>query len=140
MRLTRNEGKEFKHLVNRYKAVLKRFKFEELAKEQLDALILLPSLKSPADEILRARIMQKLSQDVDQMRFDNIISHCADFLNTKADCRVFSNDNVYLNALQKPLQKRRQIRKNPPSQQRNPSKPTAQNYPPSPSFRSGDLH
>jgi len=41
LRLTRDEGKEFVHLVNRCKAALKRFKFEELTKEQFDALILL---------------------------------------------------------------------------------------------------
>jgi hypothetical protein len=44
MSLTLNEGEEFKHRVNRCKAVLKKFKFEELAKEQLDALILLSAL------------------------------------------------------------------------------------------------
>jgi hypothetical protein len=54
MRLTRDEGEEFMHLVNRCKSTLKRFKFEELTKEQFDALILLSALKSPADEPLRA--------------------------------------------------------------------------------------
>ena len=54
MHLTRDEGEEFMHLVNRCKAALKRFKFEEPTKEQFDALILLSALKSPADEPLRA--------------------------------------------------------------------------------------
>jgi hypothetical protein len=97
-------------------------------------------LKSPADEPLRARILQKLNQDGDQVRFDDIITDCVDFLITKADCRFFTNDNVHLNALQKPPQERRQRRKHPPSQKRQPSKPTAQNDPPSPCFRCGDLH
>jgi hypothetical protein len=52
-RFTRDEGEEFMHLVNRCKAALKRFKFEELTKEQFDALILLSALKSPAGEPLR---------------------------------------------------------------------------------------
>jgi hypothetical protein len=33
---------------------LKKFKFEELIREQFDALILLTALKSPTDEPLRA--------------------------------------------------------------------------------------
>jgi transposase InsO family protein len=140
MRLTRDEGEEFMHLVNRCKAALKRFKFEELTKEQFDALILLSALKSSTDEPLRARILQKLNQDGGQVRFDDIITDCVDFLTTKADCRVFANENVQLNALQKPLQERRQRRNHPPSQQRQPSKPTAQNVPPSPCFRCGELH
>ena len=57
MRLTRDEREEFMHLVNWCKAALKRFKFEELTKEQFDALILPSALKSPADEPLRARIL-----------------------------------------------------------------------------------
>jgi hypothetical protein len=127
-------------LVNRCKAALKKFKFEELTKEQFDALILLSALKSPADEPLRARILQKLDQDGYQVRFDDIITDCVDFLATKADCRVFANENLHLNAVQKPLQERRQRRKHPPSQKRQPSKPTAQNDPSSPSFLCGDLH
>jgi hypothetical protein len=54
MRLTQDEGEEFMHLVNRCKSALKRFKFEELTKEQFDALILLSTLKSSTDEHLRA--------------------------------------------------------------------------------------
>ena len=73
MRLTQDEREEFMHLVNRCKAALKRFKFEELTKEQFDALILLSALKSPADKPLCARILQKLNQDVHQVRFDDII-------------------------------------------------------------------
>jgi len=57
MRLTRGEGEEFVHLVNRCKAVLKKFKFEELTKEQFDEFILFCALKSPADETLCARIL-----------------------------------------------------------------------------------
>jgi hypothetical protein len=69
------------HLVNRCKAALKRFKFEELTKEQFDALIILSAWKSSADEPLRAQILQKLNQDGDQMRFD-IITDCVKFLTT----------------------------------------------------------
>ena len=87
MGLTRNEGEEFMHLVNRCKAALKKFKFEELTKEQFDTLILLSALKLPTDETLRARILQKRNQDGDQVRLD--ITDCVDFLTTKADCRVF---------------------------------------------------
>jgi hypothetical protein len=64
---------------------MKKLKFEELTKEQFDALILLSALKSPADEPLRARILQKLNQDGDQVCFDDIIADCVDFLTTKAD-------------------------------------------------------
>jgi len=140
MRLTRDEGEEFMHLVNRCKAALKMLKFEELTKEQFDALILLSTLKSPADEPLRARILHKLNQDGDQVRFDDIITDCVNFLTTKADCRVFAHKNVRLKAVQKPPQKRRQRRKHPPIEKRQPSKPTAQNHPPSQCFRCGDLH
>jgi hypothetical protein len=139
MRLTRDEGEEFVHLVNRCKAALKRFKFEKLTKEQFDALILPSALKSPTDEPLRTRILQRLNQDGDQVRFDDIITDCVDFLTTKADCRVFANENVRLNAVQKPPRESRQRRK-PPSQKRQPPKPTAQNVPPSPCFRCGDLY
>jgi hypothetical protein len=85
MRFTRDEGKEFMHLVNRGKAALKRFKFEELTKEQFDELILLSALKSPIDKPLHSRILQKLNQDGVQVRFDDIITDCVDFLTTKAD-------------------------------------------------------
>jgi hypothetical protein len=130
--LTREEGEEFLQLVNRCKAALKMFKFEEMTKEQFDALILLSALKSSADEPLRARILQKLNQDGDKVRFDDIITDCVDFLTTKADCRVFANENVRLNAVQKPPQKRRQRRNHLPFEKRQPSKPTAQKDPPSP--------
>jgi len=140
MRLTRDEGEEFMHVVNRCKAALKMFKFEELTKEQFDALILLSALKSPADEPLRARILQKLNQDGDRVRFDDIITDCVDFLTTKADCRVFANENFRLNAVQKLPQKRRQRRKHPPFEKHQPSKPTAQKDSTSPCFRCGDLH
>ena len=83
----------------------KKFKFKELTKEQFDTLILLSVLKSPADGPLHARILQKLKQDGDQVRFNDIITDCVDFLTTKADCRVFANENVRLNAVQKPPQK-----------------------------------
>ena len=140
MRLTRDEGEEFMHLVNRCKAALKRFKFEELTKEQFDTLILLSALKSPADEPLRARILQKLNQDGGQVRYDDIITDCVEFLTTKADCRVSANENVHLNAVLKPPHQRRQRYKHPPLHKRLPVKPTAQNDPPSPCFRCGDLH
>jgi hypothetical protein len=57
-------------------------------------------LKSPADEPLRARILQALNQDGDQVPFDDIITDCVDFLATKADCRIFSKENVHLNTEQ----------------------------------------
>jgi len=117
-----------------------KLKFEELTKEQFDALILLSALKSPADEPLRARILQKLNQYGGQVRFDDIITDCADFLTTKADVRVFANENVHLNAVQKTPHERRQRYKHPPSHKRHPLKLTAQNDPPSPCFRCGDLH
>ena len=63
-RLNRDEGEEFMHVVNRCKAALKTFKFEELTKEQFDALILLSALKWPADEPLRARILRSLTKMV----------------------------------------------------------------------------
>jgi len=140
MRFTRDEGEELMHLINGWKAALKRFKFEELTKEKFDVLILISTLKSLADEPRRARILQKLKQDRDQVRLDDIVTDGVDFLNTKADCRVFANENVHLNAVQKPPQERRQRRKHPPSQKSQASKPKAQNDPPSPCFHCGDLH
>jgi hypothetical protein len=65
MRVTRDEGEGFMHLVNRCKSALKKFKFEELTKEQFYKLILLSALKSPTDEPLRTRILQKLNQGGD---------------------------------------------------------------------------
>jgi hypothetical protein len=44
IRLTRDEGELFMHLVNRCKAALKRFNFEELTKEQFYAFSLLSAL------------------------------------------------------------------------------------------------
>ena len=85
MRLTRDKGEEFMHLVNRCKGTLKISKFEELTKEQFDALIQLSALKSPSDEPLRARILQKFNQHGDQVRFDHIITDCVNFHTTKAD-------------------------------------------------------
>jgi hypothetical protein len=65
---------------------------------------------------------------------------CVDFLTSKADCRVFANENVQLNAVQRPPQKRPQRRHHPSSQKRHPSKPKPQKNPPSLCFRCGDLH
>jgi hypothetical protein len=87
------------HLVNRCKAALKRFKFEKLTKEQFDEIILLSALNSPTDKPLHARILQKHNHDGDQVRFDNIITDCVDFLTTNANCQVFANENVHLNAV-----------------------------------------
>jgi hypothetical protein len=61
------------------------------------------------------------------VRFDDIFTDCVDFLTKKADCRVFAKENVQLNAVQKPPQKRRQRHKHSPSHKRQPSKPTSQN-------------
>jgi hypothetical protein len=116
LRLPRDEGEEFMHLVNRCKAALKWFKFTELTIEHFDALILPSALKSPADEPLRARILHELNQDGDQVRSDDIITERVDFLTIKADFRVFTNENVHMNAVQKPPQERGQRRKHPPSQ------------------------
>jgi len=96
------------HFVNRRKASLKKFRFEDPTNEQFNALILLAAIKSPTDEPLRARILQKLDQDGDQVRFDEIITDCESFLTTEEDCRVFAKENVLLNAVQKPPQERRQ--------------------------------
>lgn len=104
MQLTWDEGEEFMQLINRCKTALKRLKFEDLTKEQFDAFILLYALKSPADDPFHAGILQKLNQDGDQVRFDDIVTDFMDFLTTKADCQVFAQDNVRLNAVQKPLQ------------------------------------
>jgi hypothetical protein len=105
LRLTRLEGEEFIQLVNRCKAAIKRFQFESLTGEQFSALILLSALKAPIDEPLRARILQKLSTDADQVRFDDIVTECVNFLSTKADCQLFSQEQVQLNAMQKPPHK-----------------------------------
>jgi hypothetical protein len=72
------------HLVNRSNVALKRFK---------------------SDKPLHARILQKLNQDGDQVCFDDIITDCVEFLTTKAECQVFTNENICLNAVQKPPQK-----------------------------------
>jgi hypothetical protein len=96
------------------------FMSEVLRSEQFSALILLSALKAPSDEPLRARILQKLNQDGDQVRFDDVITDCVSFRTTKADSQVFANENVQLNAVQKPPQERRQHRKQPFSQQRKP--------------------
>jgi hypothetical protein len=86
------------HLVKRCKAAIKRFRFEVLTSEQFSALILLSVLKAPTDEPLLARILHKLNQDGDQVQFDDI-TDCVSFLTTKADCQVFANENVQLNAV-----------------------------------------
>jgi hypothetical protein len=65
------------------------FKFEELTKEQFDALILLSALISQAHEPLRTRILQRLDQDGEQVRLDDIITDSVYFLTSKADFRVF---------------------------------------------------
>jgi len=116
LRLTRLEREEFMQFVNRCKAALKRFWFEKLTTEQFNALILLSALKAPSDEPLRTWILQKLNQDGNQVRFDEIVIDCVSFLTTKADCQVFANENVQLNAVQKPPHERRQHCKLPPSQ------------------------
>ena len=126
--------------VNRCKAAFKRFRFEELTNKQFNALILISALKAPSDEPLRAWILQKLNQDGDQVRFDEIVTDCVSFLTTKADCQVFANENVQLNAVHKPPHERRQHRKQPTSHQRKPVNPKHSNVPPSPCFRCGDLH
>ena len=86
VRPTRDEGEDFMHLVNRCKAAPKKFKFEELTKGQFNAFILLSALKSPADDPLCARILQKLNQDGDHVHFDHIITVFVDFLTAKDDC------------------------------------------------------
>jgi hypothetical protein len=85
-------------------------------------------LKSPADEPLSARILQKFIQDGGgQVRFYTI-TDWMEFLATKADRRFFAND-VRLKAVHKLLQEHQQRRKHPQSQKCQPSKSTAQNNP-----------
>jgi len=138
LRLARNEGEEFMHFVNRCKASLKRFRFKDLTNEQFNALILLVALKSPTDKPLRARILQKLNQDGDQVQCNGIITDCVSFLTTKEDCWVFAKENVLLNMVQKPPQERRQHHTQQPSWQRKPVTPTPRNLPPFPCFRLKD--
>ena len=117
VRLARFDGEDFMHLVNRCKAAIKRFRFDVLISEQFSALILLSALKAPTDEPSRARLLCKLNQDGDQVRFDDVITDCVSFLTTKADCQVFTNENVLLNAVQRPPHERRQYCKLAPAQQ-----------------------
>ena len=49
LRLTRFNGEDFMHLVNRCKAAIKSFRFEVLTSEQFSALILLSAMKAPTD-------------------------------------------------------------------------------------------
>jgi hypothetical protein len=130
LHLTRLEGEEFVQIVNRCKAAFKRFRFEELTNEQFNALILLSVLKAPSDKPLRAWILQKLNQDGEQVRFDELVTDCVSFLTIKADCQVFANETVQLNAVQKPPHKRRQHRKQPPSHQSKPVNQKQSNVPP----------
>ena len=139
LRLTRLEGEEFIQLVNRCKAAIKRFQFESLTGEQFSALILLSALKAPMDEPLRARILQKLSTDADQVRFDDIVTECVNFLSTEADCQLFSQEQVQLNAMQKPPHKS-QHRQRPPVSQSRTEHPRNSNVPPSTCYRCGSLH
>jgi hypothetical protein len=55
------------------------------------AFILLSTVKSPTDEPLNNRNLQKLNHDGDQVSFDTI-TDCVYFLTTKADFRVFANE------------------------------------------------
>jgi hypothetical protein len=71
--------------INRSKAALKRFHYEQLTSEQFSSLILLSALKARQDEPLRARILQKLSTDPEQVRFDDIVTDSVNYLSTKAD-------------------------------------------------------
>lgn len=139
LRLTRHEGEEFIHLVNRCKAALKRFRFEDLTNEQFRTHILLSALKAPNDEPLRARILHKLTQDGDQVCFDDVVTDCVSFLTTRADCQVFAKENVQLNAVRKSPRGRRKHHIQP-SAQHKPVNPAQSNIPPSPCFRCGAMH
>jgi hypothetical protein len=89
-------------LPNRCKEALKRFRFEDLTKEQFVALFLLSVLQSRRHEPPLSRILLKLNQDGDQVCFDDVNTDCIDFLPRKADYQVFAKDNVYVNPMQNP--------------------------------------
>ena len=91
------------------------------------------------DEPLRARILQKLSTDADQVRFDDIVTECVNFLSTEADCQLFSQEQVQLNAMQKPPNKS-QHRQRPPASQSRTEHRRNSNVPPSTCYRCGSLH
>lgn len=88
LRLSRLEGEGFM-TINRCKPAIKRFQFEKLTSEQFSSLILISAFKAPSDEPLRARSLQKLTTDADQVRFDSV-TDCVIFQSTKADCQMFS--------------------------------------------------
>jgi hypothetical protein len=112
------------HLVNRCKAALKRFKFEGLTKERFDAISnwWTPTRSNPA----KAQPRWKSSAfGWHHYQLHGLPHH-------KGWLLSFTNENVQLNAVQKPPQEHQQCRKHPPFQQRQLSKPTVQNNPPSP--------
>jgi hypothetical protein len=127
LRLTREEGEEFTHLVNRCKAALKQFRFEELTNEQFRTHILLSALKAPSDDPLQARILQKLTQDDEHVSFDDV-TDCTSFLSTRADCQVFARENIKLNAVGKPTRGRREHHMHP-SARPKPVNPAQNNTP-----------
>jgi transposase InsO family protein len=99
---TRSEGEDFRQFINRHKKLLSNFQFEKLKEEQFKCLMLLTSLKSPNDVVLRQRILTKLTADGDDIKYDKVIEDLINFMATIAEAKIVErSSNKPINAIKK---------------------------------------
>ncbi|KAL3092026.1 hypothetical protein niasHS_005976 [Heterodera schachtii] len=98
---SKTEGEDFRQFVNRHKRLLNDFKFTSLKEEQFKVLMLLTALKSPKDATLRQRILSKLGADGDNVKYDEIVQDCINFMTTISEAKLIESSaaNRSINAV-----------------------------------------
>jgi len=99
LRSVRQEGEDFKTFINRLKSQIRDFKFTTLNEQQFNCLVLLSSLRSPKEASLRMRILSRLNEDGDNVRFDAVITDLQNFITTSTEVRQLEKDVVRVNAI-----------------------------------------
>ncbi|KAL3104280.1 hypothetical protein niasHT_022728 [Heterodera trifolii] len=98
---SKTEGEDFRQFINRHKRLLNDFKFTSLKEEHFKVLMLLTALKSPKDATLRQRILSKLGADGDNVKYDEIVQDCINFMTTISEAKLIENSaaNRSINAV-----------------------------------------
>ncbi|KAL3114325.1 hypothetical protein niasHT_011726 [Heterodera trifolii] len=102
------ENEDLRQFINRHKQLLNNFKFVDLKEEQFKGLMLLTALKSSRDTVLRQRILSKLASDGENVKYDEVVEDCINFMTTITEAKMIehSTSKLAVNAVKQNVNKR----------------------------------
>ncbi|KAL3100508.1 hypothetical protein niasHT_028903 [Heterodera trifolii] len=102
------ENEDFRQFIIRHKQLLNNFKFVDLKEEQFKGLMLLTALKSSRDTVLRQRILSNLASDGENVKYDEVVEDCINFMTTITEAKMIehSTSKLTVNAVKQNVNKR----------------------------------